>query len=530
MAEATATRKKKSAGSRSSLRIVLFGPPQAGKTSLLAALALVADTQSQALAGRFHALDDDLLELKHRLANGTLLETSDEIVPYHVVFQPHSSMRAGVVLFDCDGRAANELLRQKRQLDGRDNGALGKAILGADAVILAVDASAGPHQIESEFREFDQFLKCFEHSRGKQIAVGGLPVFLVLTKCDLLARPGDSRAAWLDRIEECKSRVGKRFNEFLQHSSARGVPFGSIRLQLWATAIKRPALAEQASDTREPYGVAELFQQCFASAERFRRRARIAGRRLLVTAAGSFLFIAALAGLAVALLLSRPAPTTTKLEQDIRRFKLHEEELSPRARNQRPLDKLSQLRAFAEHKDFPNIHDEYRDYIRDRIKELEAYRIFADKLNQVPDPAEARTERELDAIRQKLDAITPPSEYAELWSQSQAMEFKQTMLKEIEAMKSELARIILGYDKLVRDGRKVLDESKKPMLPARAKKVVDYAKTLPSFETDYNKTIQGSQRIRYGVLFEFDDVRRLLKEWQTELKEPLELAASLLPS
>ena len=34
---------------------------------------------------------------------------------------------------------------------------------------------------------------------------GGLPVFLVLTKCDLLARAGDSPADWMDRIEQRKA-------------------------------------------------------------------------------------------------------------------------------------------------------------------------------------------------------------------------------------------------------------------------------------------------------------------------------------
>ena len=40
------------------------------------------------------------------------------------------------------------------------------------------------------------------------------------------------------------------------------MPFGQIDLHLWATAVKRPALAGSPPRPREPFGVAELFRLC----------------------------------------------------------------------------------------------------------------------------------------------------------------------------------------------------------------------------------------------------------------------------
>src|SRR4029077_14252576 len=105
------------------------------------------------------------------------------------------------VLYDCDGRAANEILTHRQMLSEQKT-RLAQAILLADALILVVDASAGPEQIDSDIGEFIRFLRLLEQSRGHRSEIGGLPVFLVLSKCDLLAQPNDSLAGWQQRIDE----------------------------------------------------------------------------------------------------------------------------------------------------------------------------------------------------------------------------------------------------------------------------------------------------------------------------------------
>src|SRR5207247_2430280 len=84
------------------------------------------------------------------------------------------------LLIDCDGRAANELLSRRTSLDA-ENGqrGLARAILEADVLLLVLDVSAPPSQVDNDFAEFGRFLKFFERSRGQRTEVGGLPVYLV---------------------------------------------------------------------------------------------------------------------------------------------------------------------------------------------------------------------------------------------------------------------------------------------------------------------------------------------------------------
>src|SRR6516165_4295059 len=102
------------------LRVVLFGMPDAGKSSLLGALAQAAQTQERALGGRLTDLSHGLSELQHRLYEERPRETLQEIVPYPVAFEPldglkpDPSRREEAVLIDCDGRTANDILTRRR--------------------------------------------------------------------------------------------------------------------------------------------------------------------------------------------------------------------------------------------------------------------------------------------------------------------------------------------------------------------------------------------------------------------------------
>src|SRR4029077_13738128 len=127
-----------------------------------------------------------------------------EGVPYSFAYEA-----AGAVVLDADGHAADAVLR-----DGAA-GTLPREMLHADALVLAVDAFAPPEPLDADFADFDRFLCWTEQHRGMRTDVGGLPVFLVLTKCDLLPRPGETTADWLERIEERKREVGGRFHDFL---------------------------------------------------------------------------------------------------------------------------------------------------------------------------------------------------------------------------------------------------------------------------------------------------------------------------
>src|SRR5262249_36016894 len=105
------------------LRVVLFGLPDAGKSSLLGALDQAAHVQERALQGTLEDQSKSREELRRRVYEGRPRETLQEIIPYPVVYRPFPGAGPDdggptpAVLFDCDGRAANELLTGRASLE-----------------------------------------------------------------------------------------------------------------------------------------------------------------------------------------------------------------------------------------------------------------------------------------------------------------------------------------------------------------------------------------------------------------------------
>jgi hypothetical protein len=201
------------------VRIVLFGMPAAGKSSLLGALAQSAETQEHLLHGHLADQTHGLAELRTRLYDEQPRRTVEEIVPYPVAFEPFAPEGDGKkvegILFDCDGRVANDLLMRRKSLDpASPEGTLARAVAEADGLILAIDASAPSAQIDADFGEFGRFLSVLEKGRGQRAEIGGFPVFLVLTKCDLLARPNESTLDWRNtsRISNVRSIPASRIS------------------------------------------------------------------------------------------------------------------------------------------------------------------------------------------------------------------------------------------------------------------------------------------------------------------------------
>src|SRR5205807_2399967 len=141
MSDANVTATVVATPGRSALRLVLFGMPHAGKSSLLGALAQTAQSHEPLLNGNLRDQSQGLTELQRRLYEDQPRETLEEIVAYPVTFEPLGPQGAGskdkpleAVLIDCDGRVANNLLSRRHLLhaDGSKGGLAG-AILAADA-------------------------------------------------------------------------------------------------------------------------------------------------------------------------------------------------------------------------------------------------------------------------------------------------------------------------------------------------------------------------------------------------------------
>jgi GTPase SAR1 family protein len=525
------------------LRVVLFGMPGAGKSSLLGALAQAAQTQEHVLNGHLTDLSQGLGELQRRLYEEAPRETLEEVVPYPVAFDSFTSSGPGsdgrhldAIFVDCDGRVANELLARRRSL-GTDSGdgPLAQQILQSDALILVIDASAPPAQIDSDFAEFGRFLRFLEQSRGQRSEVAGLPVYLALTKCDLLAQPGDNASAWVDRIEERKREVGQQFQAFVARRSANGLaPFGTLNLHLRATAVKRPALADSPPRPREPYGVAELFRQSLRSARGFRRRQRRSGRRLFWTVAGTVGVVALMAGFATSRLADRYHAVPTVLLEKIANYRASEGD-TPSSRLREPLQRrISELSEFKSDPDFSALPEEEQGYVQERLQELEEYRAYWEKIQRIR-VDDVRTDAELQELVRRLTTgdLDIPSPYQSEWSQTDAGVLHSRLVKSADALRESIRESEEWFHSSIRQGEELwtFAHGKPTDAPSwnqwQTQVGALFARAFPHAEAD---ELPGADGLTYAAVFRFDPVtsaRRAWEQLQQRLKKLRDLTAAL---
>jgi GTPase SAR1 family protein len=500
----------------SAFRVVLFGMPDAGKSSLLGALAEAAQKQEQVLGGKLTDKSQGLIELQRRLYDNRPRETLEEITPYAITVAPLPSKTSpagpvlDAVLFDCDGRRVNELLANDELESDK---ALPRAVLEADTLVLVVDGSTEPAHVKRDFGLFADFLRALEQTRGQRAEVAGLPVFLVLTKCDLLAQPKESTLAWMDRIEERKREVHQRFEEFLSERAAQEqMSFGKIDLHVWATAVKRPATCDAPAKPREPYGVAELFRQCLAEAATFRGRRWVAAGRLAWVLAS----IAGLVGFMILLglffLAQREQSELERLERELRSYRSARGEGAERLHE--PVGKtIAELREFRQNPLFDKMPVELQTYVDEHLHEAEAYEDFTKKFQVAvkqaglrESPRFAKDEDELSAFGKQLKQMPIPPTYQAGWQNTEIARKQRQWADEIEVMQTETRAAIKSLNELfdldakIKDRRKYTGEQLDQFMEEL--KLRD--RNMP-YRADNNASVRKS-RVTYANVAQFQPV------------------------
>jgi hypothetical protein len=450
--------------------IALLGPPKAGKSSLVRALIESASVPGQALPGHFVEREADLTDPRKQLHD--------------------------------------------------------PEIQRADALLFAVDAT-DDGQFEETLASFTPFLSLLEQARGNRMAVGGWPVFVVLTKCDLLAQPGDDQAAWKRRMDHVQRRAEEPFHQFLGRQRAGPLPFGSVELHVRTVAIKQPDFGPALAKAGHPFGIDKLFQQLFSSASAYRQRRARSTRRLAGTMSATLLLVAGVIGLAGFLLTQRRLedPAVQELLDKVESYRAREPAtVSNRLRE--PLQPhLSELADLEHDPNFPRLPADKREYVRQRQQELTDYRAYEDSLLQLPSLSSLRTEQELQALESRLKELAVPAGTQSDWSQTEAALLRSQRLKEAGALRTGIAEMEHWYANLQEHGQ-ALAAFSGPAGAAdwrgRLSLLVQQAARPPHRDRD---PLRGT-RLTYESVFRFAEVVQARSAWE-DLRRRLEELARL---
>lgn len=488
------------------LRIVVFGGAGTGKSSLLGALAQASTSPEQRslLGGELADASGELGELQKRTYDKQA-ETHEAIVPYRVTLADGAS----ATLMDCAGGLAQEYLGGQRSL--ADKGDLACAIAAADAVVVAASPSSDQAQLERTFSQCADFLRQFESQRGRGYEIAGLPVYLVLTKCDLLAKKDDTHTSWMQRVEEGKRKIGKRFQEFLERHST--LPFGSVDLHLWATAIRRPALSDRPARPQEPYGVAELFRQVLDEARAFRGQRLRAGQRLHWAVASLLALLVVLGLVGAAFFAVRPSAELTALENAV-----HASLPPPAAkaadRLREPVEqRLKDLTKIRDNPLFPQLPSQQQADVRTALDEMEAYQEEAAKVDALKRVRFFRKDEELDAGRRALAAIELPAKYAAPWKETRLAGKIEQYRTQLDAVDKALTEEKAWLKKQVAEGETLPKLAISGEGTPERQAWIDRADRFLK-RKDVSKNVPGVPNMKLRDLYDFPSVSALREDYE----------------
>jgi len=478
-------------------RIVFFGLPRTGKTGLL-----------------------------HAFLGTVPLATVESHQQPEVT--PHIDPNAQCILCDVDGFSASQLIDNPSQLQFPQRPVAGE-VLSADAIIVALDATATKPEMTELFRSFGQFLDGLERTRENDREVAGLPIFLTLTKCDSLCLPNDNPASWIRKIEAQKENVKTAFEDFLDEETAFGsatnpVPqFGSINVQVAATALRFPRYTLFASFQSESYGVAELYREAIDAANDFRTRTAQSRKRLRQTVAGaSTLLSSMLLGL-IALLIFSSQTSDDRLTLRLRAYQEREGTAALRLADRSIAKNRSELTAIHEDLGYERLADEDRVFVDARLREFKEYADYRERFHMPRlGPAEVRSKYELDVLDTELRTLLmPPPDYAAAWMDTEAVRLWNKWKTDAELLRRAEGTLNEWYRGLVRRGTVLMlvpgidHRWRLDVLALQAE-----AGAPPFRPTD---DLPGSEKLpnrrgavlNYGAAFEFDRVDQARSDWES---------------
>ncbi len=429
-------------------RVLLFGHRGAGKSALIGALLQAGETQGETLQAELVSSSVDLPRIRDAVySDQKITAPARELVSYTIHLRPWRSGTQPVgepltiILHDCDGRAAEELLEHPEPITQRyANSPLARAVVEADAIMLLIDASSTEDELQEAFHEFNQFLQVVARAKIDAREVGGFPIFLVLTQCDRLARPNDTRKEWEQRVAARCEAAWAAFAAFLHDAATTEempspfLAFGSVDLTVKAVAVRQPPLRGRLLPQNQPYGVAELFRECFAEAKAHCLRAGESARRLKWTVRAAISLVLLLLTTLGIVTFFPPEQTALALAEKVRQYQRQEPPAAMRLANGQIERNKKILLAFASDVGFPALESELREFVHSRLQEIEDYQEYRRKLAQAASPASARNiDPQLKQIVQTIQTeLALPAHYS--WEATAAAELRNKWLADAAAI------------------------------------------------------------------------------------------------
>ncbi len=534
-------------------RVLLFGHPQSGKTHLLGALLRASETQPDLLGAEVIDPTGRLAVVRDAVYAGAPFQPTHTEVNAFPVFL-RAPGRGGPVrefaLYDCDGRASTAVLKHADVFEARRiNGTVAKAVLQADLITLIVDAGLTDDDLAERFEDFLFFLEQVHGRRLREREVGGLPVFVVLARCDVLAKPGDTAAEWDARVRGNLRFVLKQFEEFiddqlpLEGYGTSYLPFGSVDVEGYATAVRRPPLADDPKPSAEPFGVAEVFRDAFAAAAAHRSRALASDRRLRRTVWSVSTAVALMLAGAATVALYQPAGADPELAERVKAYARNEPSAADRLADKNLARNKRVLTGFRDDAGFAALPPDLHGFVEGRLREADDYQAYRAKLGATTAPADTRTLDDLERVRTHLtDDLALPPDYT--WGDTEAARLRDKWLADVPLIRSAEAgwndwyrglsaqaaalRRASGFEGDWRDRvAGLVAQAERP--PYALNGVLPGAESVPQ---------PRGEAVTYRVPFEFDRVYQARRDWDAarvrllhlrDLAEALGLSPSPVP-
>jgi hypothetical protein len=429
-------------------QVLLFGHSGAGKSALLGALFQAGEIQGETLRGELIEPSGRLASIRDAVYSGKELEkTHAELTSFAVRLRPWRdgtqavSEPVSITLNDCSGKAAESLIRHPSSLrDPETRATLARAVIDADAIVLMVNASSDDRELSAAFVEFHAFLTVVAQGKASAREVGGFPVFLVLTQCDKLARPADTCAAWEERVRERSEEAWGKFHSFLKDAAHEDefpspfLPFGSIELIVQGVAVRWPRLADAPGQPTVPFRVAELFRDCFAAAKIHQERESRSDRRLkwMLRYAVSIAAIMVLGS--IGMTFFRPSPVDFQLADRVTAYRMQEPLAVVRLLEPNLSRNKETLTSFHDDPGYFTLRDDLKQFVDSRLKEIDDYKRYRDKLKEAISPNDTRTLEELAKVEQTLRGeLALPADYS--WEDTQAAQLRDKWLADVKAIR-----------------------------------------------------------------------------------------------